>query len=546
MRLLRLLYRESTRSPWFMALIAGLSGLSNALVLTIINLATDQSSEDSSWIYIISFVIVIGTYLISQRYILVTTIKEVDTILHKIRLRVVDKIRNADLMPLEQIGRSEIYASVSKEMQTISNASMSMVLMCQSAILIFFTLVYIAWLSLIALALFIIVITGGVGFYFLKMSQLKQDIHEAMDLENELFETLTHLMDGFKEVKMSERRSADLNEHIQHISTSVVEVKGNVSTQISVVNVFAQTSFYLLAASVVFILPLLDASYSDMLGELAAGVLFLTGPIVALVGSVQMFMTANVAAENVDKLEQALDRQVRSLSQRRAKPLVIRKAPFADITFERTQFEFAPRDGQPPFKLGPINLSISRGETIFITGGNGSGKSTFLRVLTCLYFPTRGVVKLDGQRLSEANAAAYRDLFSVIFYDYHLFDRLYGFDHVDMQRVDELLKRLQLQGKTSLQGHRFENLDLSSGQKRRLALLVSYLEDKPICVFDEWTAEQDPDFRQYFYTNVLPELKAQGKTIIAVTHDDHYYHMKYVDRILKLNNGRLMDHGAAI
>jgi putative ATP-binding cassette transporter len=311
----------------------------------------------------------------------------------------------------------------------------------------------------------------------------------------------------------------------------------------SVVNISAQSSFYLLVALVLFILPRLSLTSFDILAEISAGVLFLAGPISTLVGSVQVYATANVAAENIDDLEAALDRHVRPLSQRRARPLVIRE-PFGEITFERVEFTYVDKDGNVSFRFGPIDLSISRGETIFVTGANGSGKSTFVYLLTALYFPTRGVLRLDGQPVSEENAGAYRNLFAAVFYDFHLFDRLYGLHDIDRQQVEALLQRFQLTGRTGLVDNRFETLDLSSGQRRRLALLVNYLENKPIIVLDEWAAEQDPAFRRYFYTDILAELKAMGKTVIAVTHDDRYYDMDYIDRILKFEEGQLVPYVA--
>jgi putative ATP-binding cassette transporter len=416
-------------------------------------------------------------------------------------------------------------------------------MLSQSAILVFFTLIYIAWLSSVALIVFVVFIIGAIIFYLSKVNELKKSLYESMTLENEFMNAVIHLLDGFKEVKMSESRSLELHEYIRNISNSVLDLKGNVTTQMSVVNISAQSSFYLLVALVLFILPRLSLTSSNILTEISAGVLFLSGPISTLVGSVQVYATANVAAEHIDNLEAALERHVRPVSQRRAGPLVIREL-FGEITFEGVEFAYLDNDGNVSFRFGPVDLSISRGETIFVTGANGSGKSTFLYLLTALYFPTRGIVRFDGQPVSEVNAQAYRNLFSVIFYDFHLFDRLYGLQNIDRQQVDALLERFQLTGKTRLIESRFETLELSTGQKRRLALLVSYLENKPIIVFDEWAAEQDPVFRRYFYTDILAELKAQGKTVIAVTHDDRYYEMNYIDRILKFEEGQLVPYSA--
>lgn len=540
MILFHLLLRESTISPWWVLFLAGVAGISNTLILVLISSVMGQGGEESSSHQIILFLSAMGIYLLSQRQVLTTTIREVDAILHRMRLRIVDKIRNAELMSLEQIGRAEIYASISKDILTISNASHSIAMMCQAAILISFTLAYIAWLSVLAFLFFVVGIAVGAGFFIFRKGRLSHDIRQGMVLENKLITGLTHLLDGFKEVKMSERRSADLYAHLSNISAAVMEVKGHVTSQLAVASVFSQSMFYFLAASVVFLLPRLSSTNADTLVQLSAGVLFLAGPIVSLVGLTEIYATANVSAENIENLEIALDHHVRPASQRQAQPLVLQRGLFSEITFDGVQFEYFGKEGQVHFTLGPINLSIARGETIFITGGNGSGKSTFLRVLTCLYFPSKGEVRIDGQRLSEVNTESYRNLFSAIFYDYHLFDRLYGLPEVDAQHVEALLGKLRLQGVTNVVDHRFAALDLSSGQKRRVALLVSYLENKPILIFDEWAAEQDPDFRRYFYTTILPELKAQGKTILVVTHDDHYYHMEYIDRIIKIQEGKIV------
>ena len=82
---------------------------------------------------------------------------------------------------------------------------------------------------------------------------------------------------------------------------------------------------------------------------------------------------------------------------------------------------------------------------------------------------------------------------------------------------------------------RFSTLDLSTGQRKRLAMVAALLDDKPIYIFDEWAADQDPGFRRYFYEGLLGELKARGKTVLAVTHDDRYFGV--ADRVVKRGEG---------
>ena len=184
-------------------------------------------------------------------------------------------------------------------------------------------------------------------------------------------------------------------------------------------------------------------------------------------------------------------------------------------------------------------MTLHHGETLFVVGGNGSGKSTFLRLLTALYEPDNGRIEVDGRPVREGNLQAFRNLFSVIFTDFHLFDRLYGLVNTEEARVSELLEDMGLGNKTSYRDGEFSTLDLSHGQRTRLAYVVSLLEDRPIYIFDEWAAGQDPEMRRRFYEELVPELKQRGKTVLAVTHDDKYWHC--ADRMLKMEEGKFVD-----
>jgi putative ATP-binding cassette transporter len=171
-------------------------------------------------------------------------------------------------------------------------------------------------------------------------------------------------------------------------------------------------------------------------------------------------------------------------------------------------------------------------------GGNGSGKSTLLKLLTGLYYPTTGYLDLNRDQIEKTQYASYRELFGIVFTDFHMFDKLYGLSEIDEKQVKGLLRLMQLDKKTKYREGEFSQLDLSTGQKKRLAFVTAVLENKPIYIFDELAADQEPQFRQYFYEVVLNDLKKQGKTIIAVTHDDNYFHI--ADRVLKMEYGRLL------
>ncbi len=192
------------------------------------------------------------------------------------------------------------------------------------------------------------------------------------------------------------------------------------------------------------------------------------------------------------------------------------------------------------FLMGPVNLSIRQGEVLFIVGGNGCGKSTLLKLLTGLYFPLAGGrLTLDNQLVTYDTYQAYRELYSIIFTDFHLFHKLYGLDSIDENQVKQLLKEMEIQNKTDYADNQFTNIDLSTGQRKRLAYISTLLEDKAIFVFDEWAADQDPVYRKLFYEKFLDDLRAMNKTVIAVTHDDNYFDM--ADRVIKMEEGRLID-----
>jgi putative ATP-binding cassette transporter len=189
------------------------------------------------------------------------------------------------------------------------------------------------------------------------------------------------------------------------------------------------------------------------------------------------------------------------------------------------------------FILGPADLTFRAGELVFLIGGNGSGKTTLAKLLVGLYVPEAGEIRWHGQSITDDNRESYRQHFSAVFSDFYLFDSLLGLDTVKLDiRARDYLVQLQLNHKVQVEDGRLSTLDLSQGQRKRLALLTAYLEDRSFYVFDEWAADQDPLFKQFFYLQLLPELQARDKTVLVITHDDQYFQM--ADRCLKLEEGK--------
>lgn len=212
---------------------------------------------------------------------------------------------------------------------------------------------------------------------------------------------------------------------------------------------------------------------------------------------------------------------------------------FEKLEMDKVCFSYKDDEGKSTFGLDSINFQIKKGDCVFIVGGNGSGKSTLLKVLTGLYHPSSGDITVEDIPVEKTDFQAYRELFSIIFTDFHLFGRLYGLGEVETKKVNNLIKLMELNKKTQYKNGKFTVTNLSTGQRKRLAMITSFLDDKAIYVFDEVAADQDPQFRQFFYEVLIKDLKKNGKTVIAATHDDKYFDV--ADKVLKMESGKMIE-----
>jgi putative pyoverdin transport system ATP-binding/permease protein len=536
MSFIELVRREMHGSLPKLLIMSGLGGISTAAILAAIN--SGLQSGSSLWAATL-FLIALFLFIKTQYYVTITTTAEIESIIHKIRVRLMDQIRHSELLSIEGIGRARIVAAITSDTAILTQASNMLAFTVQGAVLIVFVAIYVAFLSIAAILTTIVVVSIAATIFHHKNRRLVGEKQRAAEWERRLFDRLTDFLDGFKEVRLNRTRSADLFDDAIDVSRTAANIKINTQAETFKMIVTSQISMYVLLGAVVFVAP----QFSEALGGAAltkttTALMFIVGACFGLVQSIPVLLNANAAADRIVQLEAAMRATVSSSAEREV-PIAKR---FDTIEMRKIMFRYVDRFSETSFQIGPIDFELRPGELVFITGGNGSGKSTFLRVLSGLYPPDSGEIILNGRRIDQYNRDEYRNLMSAIFFDYHLFKRLYGVSDPDPAEVDRLLTQFRLADKTGLTDGEFRTLELSGGQRRRLALIVSLLEKRPILLLDEWTAEQDPEFRRKFYDELLPDLMDAGATVVVITHDDRYLdELDLSARRIRMDEGRIIE-----
>lgn len=539
MTIFHFLKKESDKPLHKLALLTAVSGLSSTGVLAVINLAAQNGSGKSLNIsYLLMFVAVVGIFITAQKFILVEGVVIIEEILNNLRIRLSDKIRGTNLLNIEKIGKAKIYNRLTQEMTLISQMSVYLITALQSGIMLIFIFGYIAYLNLMAAVILLSLLGVGVMLFMKNNVKVFAELDSTNKAEIEYFNSLTDILDGLKEIKLNRKKSNDLFSHYRDISTVVKKLKVSTGYLFSVNTVFSQAFIYIVLGSIVFVLPQLNESFSKEIVSTTTAMLFAIGPLTSLVSMIPPYEKLNLAVRNIYELEEQLD--IHS-NHDEVQPMdgENRFKHFNKIELKGLYFEYGDNDLHDRFSIGPIDLTIQRGEILFFVGGNGCGKTTLLKALTMLYNKLQsGSIFVDDKLVDNSNYLEYRELYSAIFYDFHLFDKLYGLENIDPKRVNDLLVLMQIDKKTEFKIDRFTIQSLSTGQRKRLALIVTFLEDKPIYIFDEWAADQDPQFKNYFYDILLHKLKEEGKTVIAVSHDDRYFNV--ADRVIKMEYGKIV------
>lgn len=516
-----------------------LAGLANAVLIGLINLAAEAvaSGDRVEARLFVLYLIAFAIFALANQASLRRANDYLQDRLGELRLRLADKIRHAELRTLECLGRGHLYAVVAQETNHLSQTFPLLVAASQSLFLLIFCLLYIAYLSQVSFLVIGFVTVLALLYYFRRRRALNEAMVSVHAQEGEMLDSLMHFTEGFQEIRLNADKSDALFARYTRIVDDLQSLIVGIGNKWVVLLLFSNAFLYGLLGIVIFVLPGFFSGYTDIIYKIAAAAIFCVGPVSAITSAAPLFTKASIGLGHVYQLEEMLDRGS-ALGRAKSPPTPSRFGGFAAIAFEGIGFAYRDPARESVFSTGPWSLELHRGEQLFLLGGNGSGKSTALKLMSGLYPLDSGRILVDGIAVTPDTLQEYRELFSCIFPDFHLFDRLHGLEDVDPEQVRALIARMELSGKVSYEAGRFSTQDLSSGQRKRLAMIVALLEDREIYFFDEWAADQDAHFRTAFYTEILPELKRRGKTVVVVTHDDRFWHL--CDRAVTLDLGQML------
>ena len=536
-----------------LAVFTLITGMANAALISFINTGAEYVTNDQvSHRVFLLFLISLMIYILGKRYVAMRSAVLVEAILNKIRYRLADKIRHAELATLEARGTSPFYARLGQDTVKVSNFTASVITAIQAVILIVFTTLYISTISIKAFVLVTIMLSVCFLVYSSRRKVFRTMWLKLSEYETRFYEKLGHILDGFKEIKINRSKNESVLQDFALVNEEMKDYKTGLVQAYIRLSIFSQAFFFILLGSVIFVFPQFHEEYATNIVKITAAILFISGPFEIVLNGNQQLANANSSARNILELEAELEevlRQNEMTIEAQNHPEAFEELPFSDnIRFHNLSFAYPPVKGRDYiFEVGPIDLTIKKGELIFITGGNGSGKSTFLKLMTGLYQPKAGQILVDVDEagrpdttVTPANYQQYRNLFTTIFTDFHLFDKLYGIRETDPADINAVLKNMELPAdKTTYRNGGFTNLRLSTGQKKRLALTTCIIEDKPIYIFDEVAADLDPEFRDKYYYQIIRELRARNKTVIVVSHDRYYWTVP--DRLLEMANGKMRE-----
>ena len=526
---------------WRVVLLATLAGLAaggtSAALIAMTNDAISGNEVSIRWqIFIFA---ILGLMMLLANFASRTLLIHISQrAVMQLRLQLSERILATPLRLLEQVGGPRLLVALSDDTFSISSALTIVPALCSNIATMAVCLLYLGWLSpQVLFGLLGFMVIGIVSYQRVAAIAQRYLRHARLEQDN-LFKHYRSLTEGTKELKLHrDRREEFLNDMLAATAESCRRLNTQGMTIYAGADSWGHFLFFVLIGLALFALP--AAGYADprtLIGYTLI-ILYMKTPVEVLLALLPMVARARIALRQLE----ALGLKLTSLPPEITQPVQAQtfRTPML-LEFDGITHTYRREREDGSFKLGPIDMTFCAGEVVFVVGGNGSGKTTLAKIISGLYVPESGSIRLNGTTIADEQRDYYRQHFTAVFSDFFLFESFIGLAGPNLDsHARQYLKDLELDHKVTIEDGKLSTTELSHGQRKRLALLTAYLEDRPFYIFDEWASDQDPVFKKVFYKQIVPALKERGKTVLVITHDDKYFHC--ADRLIKLDFGRL-DH----
>ncbi|MBL0388671.1 cyclic peptide export ABC transporter [Tumebacillus sp. ITR2] len=523
--------KPDDRSLLSLVLLSVISGFGNAFLIFVINetfVRTDNLKNGLLFFFLLGIVM----YVLTQRFIRARIVTYANELVYSKRMELIDKLLKTPYYKLESVEKGRIEATLNNDTEVISRSLNLMVTSGTSTVTLLFCFLYLGLMNVYAFLISLVIIGITVGLYTLVGQQVDKVYNETRDIQNKFFRLIQDLTRGAKELSLHRKKSEGFRDTMDETCGEYRDKRTLGDVKFANVFVLGELLFVIVIGVVAFVFPEIFTNLpKDTIHNYVLVFLYMTGPVNDLLNGFPQLVVVRISWQRIQEMLKSIsDLQGMQQAAATAEPV---EAPVL-LKLSGVSYTYKHGEGHT-FGVGPIHYEFRSGEIVFITGGNGSGKSTLSKLITGLYAPDEGEIRLNGRVVTPEELT---QNYSAILSDFHLFDRLYGIDaEAKANEIKHYLDLLQLSDKVQVEQGRFSTTKLSTGQKKRLALLLSYLEDRPILLFDEWAADQDPEYRRFFYQDLLPQMRDSGKCIIAITHDDHYFDL--ADHILAMDMGQI-------
>lgn len=499
-----LLGRRNSLRARLLAWLAAATFSTMAIVALIGTLAEQGFDEAIDLQKLGLFALIAGLVVFSQYNALTLTADVCDGLAERNRHDVLRMLRSGNLEAVEAMGTARIFGTVERAAAVCKEAGPAVI---HGIIALGVTLLIAAHLTVSSPFTVLVIMFFGAGTWWLyrhHAEPARADQDAADDAERRYQALFLRFLDSMRQVKL-DRRMAD-NLEFGYLAAASAEWsarRARVARRLNTASALVFAGCYLILAAVVFAMPQYVGGGAMAL-KITYITIFLLATFNILARAVPTLGRANAAFHDLDLLRARLGGKGAAAKQEPA-----REATFTSI--EARDLMARGAGGRA------LSFRVAPGEIVAIEGRNGAGKTALVRALTGLDAPAGGCVVWNGEVTDPAGSDGYRAQFAAAFHDEPPADRLYGCVDVPPEAVHALLTRLGLDADRVLSGEHLACDDLSPALKRRLALALAVLRDRPVLVLDDMVRAQDGAFRDTLAALIREKAAAGTAVILTVT-----------------------------